>query len=353
MQKTSKKNAVVKTISKSDKHFISDIVTLIEQSRKQVATVVNSTITHLYWQIGKRINQEILNNKRAEYGEQIVATLSQELGKEFGKGFDDGNLRRMVQFYQLFQNKEICATLSRKLSWSHFVIIMTIKDEIQREFYIQMCSSESWSVRTLKSKLDSMLFERTAISKKPEELIRKELANLTKDKISPDLVFKDPYFLNFTGLKNTYSEKSLEDAILRDLESFMLELGAGFTFVERQKRMIIDGEDFYLDLLLFHRKLRRLIAIELKIGKFKAAYKGQMELYLRWLEKYEKQPEEETPIGLILCTEGNKEQIELLQLEKSGIKIAEYLTDLPDKKILEEKLHRVIEENKKFIKNKS
>lgn len=163
------------------------------------------------------------------------------------------------------------------------------------------------------------------------------------------MVFKDPYFLNFTGLKDAYSEKSLEDAILRELESFILELGGGFTFVERQKRMIIDGEDFYLDLLFFHRKLKRLVAIELKIGKFKAAYKGQMELYLRWLEKNEKQPDEKNPIGLILCAEGNNEQVELLQLEESGIKIAEYLTDLPDKKLLKEKLHRVIAENRRRL----
>jgi predicted nuclease of restriction endonuclease-like (RecB) superfamily len=206
-----------------------------------------------------------------------------------------------------------------------------------------MCKLERWSVRTLRQKIDGMLYERTAISRKPDELIRQELASLRNDGIlTPDLVFRSPYFLNFAGLKDTYSEKSLEDAIVRELEAFILELGRGFAFVERQKRMIIDGEDFKLDLLFFHRKLKRLIAIDFKLGKFKAEYKSQMELYLRWLEKNEMQDGEETPLGLILCEKGSKEQIELLQLDKVGIRVAEYLTELPDRKLLQEKLHQVI-----------
>jgi predicted nuclease of restriction endonuclease-like (RecB) superfamily len=215
-----------------------------------------------------------------------------------------------------------------------------------------MCRLERWSVRTLRQKIDGMLYERTAISRKPDELIRQEIADLRNDGIlTPDLVFRDPYFLNFAGLKNIYSEKSLEDAIVRELETFILELGHGFAFVERQKRMIIDGEDFKLDLLFFHRKLKCLIAIDFKLGKFKAEYKSKMELYLRWLEKYEKQQDEESPLGLILCEKGSKEQIELLQLEKSGIKVAEYLTELPDRKLLQEKLHQVIKLEKERIGN--
>lgn len=331
-----------------ERNIIAEVSLLIEQSKSELAATINSNITHLYWSIGKRINEEVLDNDRAEYGKQIVATLSRQLTTQYGKSFGEKNLRRMMQFHQMFSDEKIVATLLRQLSWSHFTLLIPIKDELQRNFYIQMCKNEVWSVRTLRSKIDSMLFERTAISKKPKNLIEQELNQLEKDnKLSPDLVFKDPYFLDFTGLKDTYSEKSLEDAILRELESFMLELGSGFTFIERQKRMIIDGEDFYLDLLFFHRKLRRLVAIELKIGKFKAAYKGQMELYLKWLEKHEKQENEESPIGLILCAEGNKEQVELLQIEKSGIKVAEYLTELPDKKLLEKKLHQVIKKNTK------
>jgi predicted nuclease of restriction endonuclease-like (RecB) superfamily len=212
---------------------------------------------------------------------------------------------------------------------------------------------EGWSVKTLREKIDSMLYERTAISKKPENLAKQELKALREDnKITPDLVFRDPYFLNFLGLKDAFSEKNLEDAILRELETFILELGQGFTFIERQKNMIIDSQDFKLDLLFFHRRLKRLVAIELKLGKFKASYKGQMELYLRWLEKYEMQKGEKSPIGLILCAEGNNEQVELLQLDKAGIKVAEYLTELPSKKSLKQKLHQVIEISRKRLEIK-
>ncbi|MFT7087445.1 MAG: putative nuclease of restriction endonuclease-like (RecB) superfamily [Rickettsiales bacterium] len=337
----------------TDKNFVPDIISLIENCRQKLATNVNSAMTYLYWQVGKRVNDQILKNDRAEYGKQIVVSLSRELNDKFGKGFEERSLRRMMNFAEEFNDEKILTTLLSQLSWSHFLTFITIKDELQRDFYIQMCRTERWSVRTLRKKIDSMLFERTAISRKPDELIKQELEELAEnDQLTPDLVFKDPYFLNFTGLKDTYSEKSLEDAILRELESFILELGVGFSFVERQKRMVIDGEDFYLDLLFFHRKLKRLIAIELKIGKFKAAYKGQMELYLRWLEKHEKQESEESPIGLILCAGGNKEQIEFLKLEDSGIKVAEYLTELPDKKVLIQKLHNAIIANKKRIENR-
>ncbi len=213
-----------------------------------------------------------------------------------------------------------------------------------------MCRIEKWSVRQLRERIDSLLFERTAISQKPDSLIKKELKALKeKDAFSTELVFRDPYILDFLGLKDFYSEKNLEDAILRELEKFILELGTGFSFIERQKRIIIDNEDFYIDLLFFHRKLKRLIVIDLKLGKFKAAYKGQMELYLRYLEKFEMQPGEKSPLGLILCTEGSKEQIELLQLDKSGIKVSEYLTELPDKKLLKQKLQKAIEVSKKSL----
>jgi len=193
----------------------------------------------------------------------------------------------------------------------------------------------------------------TSISKKPEKLIEKDLAALREeDRFTPDLVFRDPYFLDFLGLKDTYSEKDLETAILREMESFILELGAGFSFVARQKRITVDNEDYYLDLLFFHRKLKRLIAIELKLGKFKAAHKGQMELYLRWLNKYEKETGEKTPIGLILCAGKASEQIELLQLNKSGIKVAEYMTELPKRELLEQKLHKAVELARKRLEVK-
>jgi hypothetical protein len=332
----------------TEQQLFSDIERLIEESRHNVAQTVNSTLTILYWKIGSRINNNILQNKRADYGKQIVAMLSRQLTENFGSGFTEKGIRRMMQFADVFPDEQIVALATRQLSWSHFVELIPLKQTLQREFYAEMCRIEKWSVKTLREKIDGMLYERTAISKKPKQLIKKEIKKLREEnKLTPDLVFRDPYFLDFLGLKNTYSEKNLEDAILHELENFILELGHGFTFIERQKRMLIDGEDFRLDLLFYHRKLKRLIAIDLKLGKFKAAYKAQMELYLRWLEKNEMEKEEDMPIGLILCAEGNKEQIELLQLHKSGIKVAEYFTELPSKKLLQEKLHQAIEISKK------
>ena len=194
--------------------------------------------------------------------------------------------------------------------------------------------------RTLQQKIDGMLYERTAISKKPAKLIRTELDALRdEDRLTPDLVFKDPYILDFLGLRDGYSEKDLEAALLREIEGFLLELGAGFAFVERQKRITIDGEDFYLDLLFYHRRLRRLVLVELKLGAFKAADFGQTTLYLRWLDRYERQPGEDSPIGLILCAGKSGERIELLEQEKTGIRVAEYLTDLPSKDLLRQRLH--------------
>ena len=325
--------------------LIIDLRTLINEARNKVALIVNTEITLLYWHIGKRINKEVLGNQRAEYGKQIVLTVSTQLTEEYGKGFNEKNLRRMMQFAELFPDFQIVAPLARQLSWSHFLMLFPIKDPLSREFYLTMSVSERWTKRTLRNKIDSMLYERTAISNKPEEVIKTELANLRDNEIlSPDLVFKSPYFLEFTGLKGVYSEKSLEDSLLVHIEHFILELGVGFSFVERQKRMIIDGEDFYLDLLFYHRKLRRLVAIELKLGKFKAAYKGQMELYLRWLEKYEMEAGEESPIGLLLCTEGSEEQIELLQLDQTGIRVAQYMTELPSRALLHQQLQKIIAE---------
>jgi predicted nuclease of restriction endonuclease-like (RecB) superfamily len=324
--------------------LFSEIKQLIEKARQNLAVSVNTTTTILYWNIGKRIDNDILGNKRAEYGKEIVKSLSKRLTEEYGKGWSEQQLRHCLRFAETFPDIEILYTVCRQLSWSHLRTIMYLKDDVRREFYIAMSQLENWNVRTLNKKIDSMLFERTAISKKPDDLIRLELKKLREeDKLTPDLVFRDPYFLNFLGLEENYSEKTLEDTILRELEKFILELGQGFTFVERQKRMLIDGDSNKLDLLFYHRKLKRLIAIDLKLDRFKAKYKGQMELYLRYLEKYETEPGEETPIGLILCAGGSKEQIELLQLEKSGIRVAEYLVELPPKELLEKKLHKVIE----------
>jgi predicted nuclease of restriction endonuclease-like (RecB) superfamily len=298
----------------------------------------------LYWHIGHRIRTEILKNKRAEYGEQILATLSKELTGEFGKGFGRRNLFDMLRFAEVFPTFQIVQTLSAQLGWSHFVLLIAIDHDLAREFYAEMCRVERWSVRTLRDKIRGMLFERTAISKRPAALARQELAKLRdEDQLSSALVFRDPYVPDFLGLADTYSEDDLETAILRHLETFLLEMGAGFAFVARQYRIPVDGKDYRLDLLFYHRKLQRLVAIDLKLGEFEAGHKGQMELYLRWLEKHEQQPAEDRPLGIILCAGKSDEHVELLRLDESGIHVASYLTELPPRDLLKQKLHEAVQ----------
>ena len=324
--------------------LLGDVRALIEASRQRVASAVNAELTLLFWRIGQRIHTEVLAGQRAGYGDEILPTLAAQLVRDYGRSFADKNLRRMVQFAATFSDEPIVVTLSRQLSWSHFVALLPLKDPLQRDYYVQMASAERWSVRTLRERIDSMLYERTALSKKPDETITQELAAMRDaQRMSPALVMRDPYILDFLGLRDTWQEGDLEAAIIREMESFLLELGAGFSFLARQKRIQIDDEDFHLDLLFYNRKLRRLVAVELKIGEFKAAYKGQMELYLRWLDKHEREPEEASPLGIILCTGKKSEQIELLELDKSGIHVAEYLTTLPPRAVLGERLQQATE----------
>lgn len=324
--------------------FISEIKSLIEKSRQNIAVTVNSEMTLLYWNVGERINTEVLGNNRAEYGKAIVATLARQLALEFGSGWGEKQLRLCMRFAHVFSNREIVYTLCRQLSWSHLRLIMFIEDELKRDFYIEMCKIERWSVRTFRERIQSMLYERTAISKKPEQTIKNELVLLKDEqKMNPDLVFRDPYFLDFLGLKDTYSEKDLETAIISELQRFIIELGSDFAFLARQKRIQIDNRDYKIDLLFFHRRMKCLVAIDLKIGEFDAAHKGEMELYLRYLEKNETLEGENSPVGLILCAGKNPEHVELLQLDKSNIKVADYLTQLPPKELLLEKLHKAIE----------
>lgn len=321
--------------------LLGDIRALIESSRRRATAVVNSELTLLFWRIGWRIHTELLAGQRAEYGEEVLPNMAAQLTQDYGRGFAEKNLRRMVKFASTFPDEQIVATLSRQLSWSHFVLLLPFKDPRQRDYYAQMASAERWSVRTLRERLDSMLYERTALSRQPDALIAQELATLRNaQRMSPSLVMRDPYILDFLGLQDTWQENDLEAAIIREMESFLLELGMGFTFIARQKRIQLDDEDFHLDLLFYNRKLRRLVAVELKVGEFKAAYKGQMELYLRWLDKFEREPEEASPLGIILCTGKKSEQIELLELDKAGIHVAEYLTTLPPRELLAERLQQ-------------
>lgn len=322
--------------------LLSDLISLIEKTKSNIISYANSSLTILFWHVGKRVLTQTLQNRRADYGKQIVVTLSRELVERYGKNYEEKNLRRMIQFAEQYPDLEKVVTLSRVLSWSHFLILIPIKNIDARDFYGNISVESNWGVRELRKQIEKKLYERT------------EHANIqlyNSQTISTN-IFKDPYLLDFLELKNGFLENDLELSILRELESFILELGNGFTFVERQKRMIIDGDDYYLDLLFYHRKLKKLIAVELKIDKFKAKYKGQMELYLKWLDRYEKQEGEGSPIGLILCAETSREQIELLEMHKDGILVAEYWTELLPKKILESKLHRSLIEARERLERK-
>ena len=287
--------------------------------------------------------EDVLQNERADNGKEIVQTLSAQLTQEFGRGFGRRNLFRMIRFAEVFPEEEIVSSLMTQLSWTHLIYIIPFDDPLKRDFYAEMSRLEGWSVRTLQNKIDGMLFERTALSKKPDLLIRQELDALRdEDRVTPDLLFRDPYLLDFLGLRDTYAEKDLESAILREMESFILELGVGFAFLERQKRIIVDDEDYYLDLLFYHRPLRRLVAIDLKIGDFRPGDAGQMELYLRWLDKYERREDEEEPLGIILCAGKREETVRLLDLGKRGIQVSSYLTEVLPKDELQRKLHDAV-----------
>lgn len=335
----------------SENKIISDIRTLIEQSRHQVAAAVNAGMTLMYWHIGERINREILGGERAAYGKQIVATVSQQLTEEYGGSqFSVKNLNRMRLFAERFPDLSIWTPLVSKLSWSHFLQVISIEEDVKRQFYLTMAADQRWSKRTLKAKIDGMLYERTAIAKQPDEVILHDLELLRNEReMSADLAFHDPYFLDFLGLEGEYSEKDLESAIVGELQKFITEMGNDFAFMARQKRITVDNEDYYIDLLFFNRRLRCMVAIDLKLTDFKAAYKGQMELYLRWLEKHEMLEGENKPIGLVLCTGKNEEHVELMHLHESNIRVAEYLMKLPDKKLLEQKLQKAVEIAKEKI----
>lgn len=320
-----------------------DIQQMIVKARHKVAASSNSALMLLYWNVGNRIRKDVLNESRAEYGKQIVKKLSDKLTVEYGRGWSENQLRHCLRTAEVFSKEQILSAVRRELNWTHIKTLTYVDNELKREFYMEMCIIERWDTRMLDERIDSMLFERTAISKKPDELIKNELEQLRNNsELSDDLVFRSPYFLDFLGLTDIYSEKDLESAILTEIQRFITELGSDFAFLSRQKRITIDNIDYYIDLLFYHRNLRCLVVIELKLGKFKPAHKGQMELYLRWLDKYEKRKNENTPIGLILCSEGNSEHIELLMLEGSNIKVAKYLTELPTKKILEKQLNKAI-----------
>ncbi len=332
-----------KGLDASSEILITDVSKLIDQTKNQVAREYNSTQIQLCWLIGRRINEEMLKYKRAEYGQKIIDNISVNLSQKYGRGYSRPNLFRMLRFSKFFEDLKIVSTVSRQLSWSHLLLICAIDDSQKRDFYTEMCRIQHLSVRGLKKQIDSMLYERTAISKKPEKLIKKEIKNLQeKNQMTSSMIFKDPYFLNFVNIEDSHSEEDLENSILNQISEFLQELGTDFCFVARQKRMSTQKKDRYLDLLFYNRRLKRLIAIDLKIGEFEPAYKGQMEWYLKWLEENEVLPGEKKPLGIILCSSKDEEDIKYLELDKSGIHVAQYFTELPPKELLESKLREAI-----------
>jgi len=312
---------------------------IIENRKTRAQSHANSEATMMFWEIGEYINSVLLEKERASYSKQIVSTLSEQLKKQYGNSFGVSNLRRMMRFAGKMPDKKIVSTLSEQLSWSHIVELVPLENADAQLFYAEDVANRHLSVRELRRQIERKAYE------------RREIANsqLSETSEIPFNVFKDPYLLDILGLKDTYLEKDLEQAILSELEAFILEAGHGFTFVERQKRMTVDGDDHTLDLLFFHRGLRRLVAIELKLGKFKPSYKGQMEFYLRWLNRYERKEYEEQPIGIILCTTASRDQIELMEMDKVGIAVSEYWTAMPPKEEFERKIHEIYEEAQERI----
>ncbi len=327
--------------------LLTDIRGLIDKAKNRLAQSVNQEMTLLYWSIGKRIQEETLRFERAEYGERVIERLESSLSSEYGRGFSKRNITYMVEFYSAFPELEILQTVSAKLTWSHFLALIQVKEKKAREFYAYFSLNDGWSVRQLRSNIHRMLFESTEISKKSENEIQKGITILKNDQpLTPDLVLKDPYVLEFLNLPKDHYESDLEEAILLEIEKFILELGSGFSFIERQKRMTIDDDHYYLDLLFYNRKLKRLVALELKAGKFKPEYMGKMKFYLGWLKKHEVLEGENPPIGIILCTEKSPQQIELLDMDQSGIHVAEYWTELPPKDVFERKIREIVQTSK-------
>lgn len=323
-------------------HLYDGVTSIIDKARTQVAVYVNTHVSMTFWSVGKYIIEDMDYQTYSAYGKKIIATLSQRLTTRYGKGYTYSALTRMMKVARIYSNREMFAMLSQTLSWSHFLELITIKDPTKRLFYQQMDIAERWSVQQLRDKQDEMAYERSLIAAKTDDEIVKTLENITPLHAEPEVVLKSSYVLDFLGLGSFYSEKNLEDAIALQLEQFIMELGQGFAFLERQKRFTIDGTDYKLDLLFYHFKMRCLVAIDIKLGKFKPQDKGQMELYLKYLQKHNMQHGDNPPIGLLLCGEGNTEHIELLMLDEDRIKVAQYLTFLPDKQWFVDKLNRSI-----------
>jgi len=340
---TSAGEAVVITVSDDEANTMAGLLdvfsTIIENRKARAGAYVSSEIALMYWDIGQCVNSFVLEHKRAEYGKRIVATLSQQLVERYGNSFEPSNLRRMMQFAEVYPDVAFVATLSRQLSWSHFKELIPLKNDEARLYYANDVAERHYGVRELRRQIARKAYERSEIAN----------TELSEQSAVPFNVFKDPYLLDVLGFKENYLEADLEKAILTELEAFILEFGNGFTFVERQKRMDIDDDEIVLDLLFYNRVITRLVAVELKLGRFKAEYKGQMELYLKWLDMYERKPNEKPPIGIILCATANRRTVEMLEMDRAGIAVAEYWTTLPPKPVFEEKIRSILAEAQERI----
>ncbi len=363
---------------------------LIESARSHVSITANLAMVNLYWNIGRIITQDIQRNeKRAEYGTTLLRELAGILTREYGEGYSRANLQDMRRFFESFEICQtvssnsspptiiqplagqstigpICQTLSDKLAkrkilqtmsaefcerllidfrrhyrlgWSHYRLLLSQGDPPRRRFYFEQAAECRWPVRELRRQIDRGLFERVALSKDTPRLVTQEKQAEPAEVVRYEDIFKDPYVLDFLGLKGAYSEKDLEASIVRNLEQFLTELGTDFCFIARQYAMRVDEDDYFLDLLFYHRGLRCLVAIDLKIGTFTAADKGQMDLYLAWLKEHDWRTGENEPIGLVLCTSARRQHVELLLRHgPHKMKVAEYQTQLPDRRLLEGRL---------------
>jgi predicted nuclease of restriction endonuclease-like (RecB) superfamily len=318
------------------------VAQIIENRKSRAGACANREVTLMYWEVGRYINSVVLDNERADYGKRILPALAAKLVKQYGNPFSERNLYRMMLFAERFADTEILPPLAAKLSWSHFIELLPLKTQAARMYYANDAVLRHYGAKELRRQISRKAYERRQIAN----------SQLTRVSAVPFNVFKDPYLLDTLGLKENFMEGDLEKAILTELEAFILEFGHGFTFVERQKHMIVGGEDVVLDLLFYHRILKRLVAVELKLGTFKAAFKGQMELYLKWLDRYERQEGEEPPIGIILCATANREKIELLELDKAGIAVAEYWTHLPPRDEFEAKVKAILLESRERLERR-
>lgn len=364
--------------------LLSGIQRLMEEARRQAARSVNAILTASYWEVGRRIVEHEQGGKaKAGYGEELLVRLSQDLTKKFGRGFSPDNLETMRLFYMAYPPSKISETLSRKLaapvpekmksetasriltmetiakafplSWSHYVIfVRRILSKESRNFYETEALRGGWSVRQLDRQVDSQFYERVALSRNKAGMLKKGESKKSGDRMTPEEEIKDPYVLEFLGLKDEYSESDLEEALIQHLESFLLELGGDFTFVARQKRLRVGDEWYRVDLVFYHRVLRCLVLIDLKMGKFTHADAGQMHLYLNYARKHWTNPDENPPVGLILCARKN-EAVARYALEGLPNKIlaAEYKTALPNERKLVEELNRTRVQLEHFAERKN